>query len=66
MKIANSTNELVITIPKGILELKEIQDFLDLIKYKMLVARSQASDAQIEEMANEINEELGKWNQDNH
>ncbi|MEN0003190.1 MAG: hypothetical protein AAF798_03565 [Bacteroidota bacterium] len=56
----------MITIPKGILELKEIQDFLDLIKYKMIVARSQASDAQIEEMTNEINEELGKWNQDNH
>ena len=62
MKIINSADELTISIPKGVLDLCDIQDFIDLLRYKMLVSKSEASTNQIEEISNEINAELSKKN----
>lgn len=62
MKIINSANELTISIPKGVLDLCDIQDFIDLLRYKMLVSNSKASREQIEEISDEINAELSRKN----
>lgn len=64
MKITNNPNELIISIPKGVLEIKDIQDFIDLIRYKMIVSKSKASKEQIQELTNEINTELGELNKE--
>lgn len=64
MKITNNPNELIISIPKGVLEVKDIQDFIDLIRYKMIVSKSKASKEQIQELTNEINAELGERNKE--
>jgi hypothetical protein len=58
MKITNNPDELLISIPKGLIEEKEIQDFIDFIRYKMIVSKSQAKVADIEELTQEINQEL--------
>lgn len=64
MRITNKTNELVISIPKGILDINDIQDFLDFLRYKILVSKSKATDEQIQELVDEINQELGKLNKE--
>ena len=43
MKVTQNQSELVITIPKGIVSLLDIQSFLDYIRYKTIVAKSQAN-----------------------
>jgi len=63
MKITNNPNELLISIPKGLIEMRDIQDFLDFIRYKMIVAKSEATEKDIEMLTDEIDEELGKANE---
>jgi len=63
MKIINNTNELTITIPKGVLDLSDIQEFIDLLRYKMLVSKSKASSNEIQEISDEINTNLSKKNE---
>lgn len=62
MRIRNKTNELVISIPKGILDINDIQDFLDFLRYKILVSKSKATEKQVQELVDEINLELSKLN----
>lgn len=62
MKIVNSPNELLISIPKGLIDMRDIQDFIDFIRYKMIIAKSEASEEEIEALSQEINQELGKAN----
>ena len=62
MKVTQNQSELVITIPKGIVSLLDIQSFLDFIRYKTIVAKSQATDADIENLSQEINVEIAKNN----
>ena len=62
MKVTQNQSELVITIPKGIVSLLDIQSFLDFIRYKTIVAKSQATDSDIENLSQEINTELAKNN----
>ncbi len=65
MKIINTKDELLISIPKGLMEISEIQRFIDLIRYKTIISKSQATEAQIEEVTNEINESLAQFNKRN-
>ena len=65
MKITNTKDELLISIPKGLMEISEIQRFIDLIRYKTIISKSQATEAQIEEVTNEINESLAQFNKRN-
>ncbi len=65
MKITNTKDELLISIPKGLMEISEIQRFIDLIRYKTIISKSQATDEQIEEVTNEINENLAQFNKRN-
>jgi hypothetical protein len=62
MNITQNQSELIITIPKGVVSLLDIQAFLDYIRYKTLVAKSQATDADIDKLSQEINRELAKNN----
>ena len=62
MKITQKADELIISIPKGILEINEIQEFLDYLRYRVLVSRSKATDEQINALSKEINMALGKRN----
>jgi hypothetical protein len=64
MKVTNKENELIISIPKGLLGMREIQEFLDLLRYKMLVSKSKASADQIKELTEEINANLAERNKD--
>jgi len=65
MKITNTKNELLISIPKGLMDISEIQRFIDLIRYKTIISKSQATEEQIEEVTNEINENLAQFNKRN-
>ena len=60
MKITNNPNELLISIPKGLIDMRDVQDFIDFIRYKMIVAKSEASEEDIEALSQEINQELEK------
>ena len=62
MKVTQNQSEFVITIPKGIVSLLDIQSFLDYIRYKTIVAKSQATDVDIETLSQEINADLAKNN----
>lgn len=62
MKITNNPNELLISIPKGLIDMRDVQDFIDFIRYKMIVAKSEASEEEIETLSQEINQELEKAN----
>ena len=59
MKITNNSNGLVISIPKGILEVRDIQDFIDFVRYKVIISKSESSKEDIENLIQEINEDLG-------
>ena len=62
MKITNNPNELLISIPKGLIDMRDVQDFIDFIRYRMIVAKSEASEEEIEALSQEINQELEKAN----
>ncbi len=62
MKITNNPNELLISIPKGLIDMRDVQDFIDFIRYKMIVAKSEASEEEIEALSQEITQELEKAN----
>ena len=64
MKITNNENELTISIPKGILDINDVQDFIDFLRYKIIVSKSKATEEQIQELADEINSELGILNKE--
>ena len=42
--------------------MRDVQDFIDFIRYKMIVAKSEASEEDIEALSQEINQELEKAN----
>jgi hypothetical protein len=65
MKITQNQTEFVITIPKGLVSLLDIQVFLDYIRYKSLVSKSKATDKDIENLSLDISTELAKNNKQN-
>lgn len=62
MQIQNTIDNLVITIPKGIIPPNEIQDFLDYLRYRELVSQSKATETEIEELCEDINEGIAQRN----
>ena len=40
------------------MDIDDIQDFLDFLRYKVLVSKSKATEEQIQEVVDEINQEL--------
>ena len=62
MRISNRGNEMVITIPTNLIDIADIQEFIDFLRYRMLVAKSKATEKDIEQLSEEINKELGEHN----
>ena len=62
MKITNNPNELLISIPKALIDIQDIQEFIDFIRYKMIISKSKASKEEIEVLSQEINKQLGEAN----
>ena len=63
MKITNKKDELLISIPKGLIDVQDIQDFLDFIRYKMISSKGEAKEAEIESVIEETNQQLREHNQ---
>ena len=62
MKVTNNPNELLISIPKGLIDMEDIQDFIDFLQYKILVSKSEASKEDIEKLTEEISHSLKEAN----
>lgn len=58
MSVENNNNNLVITISKDIVNMKEVQKFIHYLRYKALVSKSQATEEDVEQLAAEINESM--------
>lgn len=56
MSVENTNNNLVITISRDIVDMKEVQKFINYLRYKALVSKSQATEEDIEQLTDEINE----------
>jgi hypothetical protein len=56
MSIEGTNNNLIITIPRGIVDMVEVQKFIDFLRYKALVSKSQATDEDLEQLVDEISE----------
>lgn len=63
MNITRSNGELHISIPEGLMRMEELQELLNLLRYRTLVSRSQATEAEMEQLTDEINQALGEANQ---
>ncbi|MGB0930945.1 MAG: hypothetical protein ACPGVB_09225 [Chitinophagales bacterium] len=62
MTLQTVGNKLIIQIPTNVVDILDIQDFLNFLKYKSIVSKSQATEKDIEGIVNEINDSLGKRN----
>jgi K+-sensing histidine kinase KdpD len=60
MKIIRKADQFIITIPKGLFDINEIQELLDLLRYRSLVSESKASEEQVQEVVDEISERLAR------
>ncbi|MEM6299687.1 MAG: hypothetical protein AAF740_13440 [Bacteroidota bacterium] len=60
LKVTSTGTEILITLPKGILSVSDVQYFLDLMRYKELVNKSQASDEEVNEVISDIKSSIGK------
>ena len=56
IQVENQYNQLIITIPSGVLDILEVQNFLDYLKYRMIVAKSRATEQDIEDISESINQ----------
>ncbi len=55
MRIERENNEIKFTIPDDIVDLNEIQSFIDYLKFKELTSKSSGSQSEAEDLANDIN-----------
>lgn len=58
MKIKNTEDEIIITIPFGVLDQKDVQNILDFIRYRALLSESRANDSEINAVVEEINVDM--------
>jgi hypothetical protein len=63
MREKNKGNVLGVNSSEGLEELIELQETLDLLRYRSLVSESKASEEQVQEVADEISEGLA-WRKD--
>ena len=56
MKIVTEGGEYKFSIPVDLVDISEIQDFIDIIRFKSLTSKSNATDADVEELSEDINE----------
>ncbi len=56
MKVTRQNKELIIQIPDNIMDIKEVQELIDYLRYRSIVSKSKATEEDIEKLANEIDE----------
>lgn len=54
MTIKRENNKLVISIPENVLDITEIQELLDYLKFKTITSKSKATQKDIDEIAENI------------
>ena len=64
MRVESDNNEIKLTFSKNILDLSEVQSFIDYIKFREINAQSKASIAQANKLAEEINQDW--WEKNKH
>ena len=62
MKVIRENNEYKITIPDNLVDIVEIQNFLDYLKVKSISSKSKASEADIEYLSREIKKDRWRKN----
>jgi hypothetical protein len=60
MKVDSTEKDLIISIPRDIIDVAEVQWFIDFIRYRVLVSKSQATDEDIDKLVDEINSSLAE------
>ena len=65
MVITTVGNNMVIELPKDLIDLTVVQAFLDYLRYKSIVSKSQATEEDIQRLTAEINESLAERNKYN-
>ena len=56
MKIETTNNEIKLTFSKNAVDLIEVQDFVDYVKFREINSQSKATRKQADELADEINQ----------
>ena len=64
MKIQNGKQEITLTFDKNALDVKELQRFIDYIKYREISSKSRATEADAEALSEEIKQKW--WEQNKH
>lgn len=64
MRIETINNEIRLTFSKDIVDLSEIQNFVDYLKFREINAKSKATQEQANELADEINQSW--WDKNKH
>jgi len=56
MRIETKNNEIILTFSKNAVDLTEIQNFIDYVKFREINSKSKATQEQADELADEINQ----------
>jgi hypothetical protein len=55
MRIERDNNEIRFTIPDNVVDIDEIQSFIDYIRFKEITSKSNASNSDADKLSDEIN-----------
>ena len=56
MQVESENNKITLTFSKNILDLSEIQSFIDYVKFREINSQSKATQEQADKLAEEINQ----------
>lgn len=56
MKVEYQNDDVVLTFPKNVMDVSEIQNLIDYVKYMEIISKSKATQSDADNLANEINE----------
>ena len=62
MRIERENNEIRFSIPDNIIDIDEIQNFIDYVRFKEISIKSKASESDASDLADEINSSWWKKN----
>ena len=64
MRVERENNEIKISIPDNIIDINEIQNFIDYIRFNEISSRSKATKNDAENLSDEINQSW--WDKNKH
>lgn len=56
MRVESENNEIKLTFSKNVLDLSEVQSFIDYVKFREINTQSKATQEQADNLADEINQ----------